>query len=557
MLEREKPVDPNLLGDETVPPNVGGEGTTESLVNVFAKDDPPCISRHEYNEGMASMKAHMKEVTDMLRILMSGSHHTATTTVTPDIPKSGEGDVISRSRDDGGNGTSSIPLTGNGSGIHAAVPPPLSFSSLPLPEPHFAHVGPPPILEKYEYPLWAFRMKNHMRGSSKELWTITEEGFHVHDRKNMTPREYRDNTLNNHALLMIQKGLKGEQENRVRKITTAKECWDYLESSIMGSSSIRSSKFDKVQDQADHFVMIDGESPEDLYQRLVALANLMTDHGSMDTDDGWIKRKFITAILPHKKQTTKVIRQSPDFSSLTAQQVLDEFVSMEILDSTADLKLARQRVTKTPSLALKAKEVQACEEEDEEDGAPEDTKHAFNEHTKYAFNEHMALASRQFWGNKKNFKTNSSSFKPKGQRIRTCFNCGNVSHFVADCPYEKREDHGGKLIRKDKSKSPLNKTFVKKKPQRVLVAQEEYFSDDDDDDEGGEVVATANIAIVTKSSPSTSLFNSPNENPRIIHKCLMAKTTSVTPHSKPFISTNPTLLDCVEEKEEPKGKRRQ
>ena len=31
----------------------------------------------------------------------------------------------------------------------------------------------------------------------------------------------------------------------------------------------------------------------------------------------------------------------------------------------------------------------------------------------------------------------------------------------------------------------------------------------------------------------------------------MAKTTSVTPHSKPFTPTNPSLLDCVEEDEEP------
>ena len=99
---------------------------------------------------------------------------------------------------------------------------------------------------------------------------------------------------------------------------------------------------------------------------------------------------------------------------------------MEILNSTADIKLAHQGVNKMPSLALKEKEVQVCVEEDEEDVGPEDTK--------YTFSEHMALASRQFWGNKKNFKSNSSSFKPKGQWIRTCFNCGNVSHFFVDCP---------------------------------------------------------------------------------------------------------------------------
>src|ERR1041385_6643980 len=105
---------------------------------------------------------------------------------------------------------------------------------------------------------------------------------------------------------------------------------------------------------------------------------------------------------------------------------------MEILSSTADTKLARQGVNKMPSHSLKAKEFQVFIEEDEEEVGPEDTT--------YAFNEHMALASRQFWGNKKNFKSNSSSFKPKGQRIRTRFNCGNVSHFVVNCPYEKRED---------------------------------------------------------------------------------------------------------------------
>ena len=184
------------------------------------------------------------------------------------------------------------------------------------------------------------------------------------------------------------------------------------------------------------------------------------DHGGKEADDMWIKRKFLKAILHFDRQTSQVIRQRLDSTSISSTEVLNEFISMGILSTTADNALARAHGTKKPSLALKAKTVLASqerEEEDEDDGFPEDTK--------YAFNEHMDLASRKFWGNKKNFKSNSSSFKPKDQRIRTCFNCGNVSHFMADCPYEKREDHGGNLIQKDKTKSPLNKNFVKKKPQ--------------------------------------------------------------------------------------------
>ena len=71
------------------------------------------------------------------------------------------------------------------------------------------------------------------------------------------------------------------------------------------------------------------------------------------------------------------------------------------------------------------------------------------------------------------------------------YNCGNVSHFVAECPYEKREDNGGKLIRKDKAKSFPNKNnFVKKPHPKGMVALEEYPSNDDDDDD---MVATTTV----------------------------------------------------------------
>ena len=92
--------------------------------------------------------------------------------------------------------------------------------------------------------------------------------------------------------------------------------------------------------------------------------------------------------------------------------------------------------------------------------------------------------------------------------MRTCYNCDNVSHFVAECPYEKREDNGGKLIRKDNAKSFPNKSnFTKKTPPKALVVQEEY-NEDEDDDEDGESIAMASVAIAT--TPRVSLFNSPN-----------------------------------------------
>ena len=115
---------------------------------------------------------------------------------------------------------------------------------------------------------------------------------------------------------------------------------------------------------------------------------------------------------------------------------------------------------------------------------------------------------------------------------------------MAECPYEKREDNGGKLIRKDKTKSfPIKNNFVKKPHPKGMVALEEYPSDDDGDDD---TVATTTVAIATTSSQKVSLFNAPNENH--ITKCLMAKgTNQVTPIIKTNIATAPSLLNCVED----------
>ena len=126
--------------------------------------------------------------------------------------------------------------------------------------------------------------------------------------------------------------------------------------------------------------MIEDEDPRELYRRLTTLAVSLRDHGSKDTDDNWIKCKFLKAM-------SSVIRQRPDFHTLSSNEVLDEFVAMRILDKTADNAVLRAQWSKKPNLALKAKAcVEEEEEEDDDESSPEDTK--------YAYHEHMALASQ-------------------------------------------------------------------------------------------------------------------------------------------------------------------
>ncbi|KAK1612453.1 hypothetical protein QYE76_036126 [Lolium multiflorum] len=103
---------------------------------------------------------------------------------------------------------------------------------------------------------------------------------------------------------------------------------------------------------------------------------------------------------------------------------------------------------------------------------------SYPEDLEYHYNDHMAFHAKTFWvdpskAKEDNIKRNNSSgFKSLGPRARSCYNCGDKRHFIAECPYEHRETHGGRLIPKDKSKDSKapNKKFYNKSDTKKHVS---------------------------------------------------------------------------------------
>ncbi|KAK1653189.1 hypothetical protein QYE76_070994 [Lolium multiflorum] len=157
----------------------------------------------------------------------------------------------------------------------------------------------------------------------------------------------------------------------------------------------------------------------------------------------------------------------------------------------------------------------------------------------------MAFHAKTFWvdpskAKEDNIKRNNSSgFKGSGPKTRSCYNCGDKRHFIAQCPYEHRETNGGRLVPKDKSKdskgkdskAPNKKFYNKgkkdKRPSRiVLMTKEEYSSDEIESSSDEEETSKEVAAIATTNIPSSSLFESPNENPHIKNAhCFMARSS--------------------------------
>ncbi|KAK1692301.1 hypothetical protein QYE76_008998 [Lolium multiflorum] len=311
--------------------------------------------------------------------------------------------------------------------------------------------------------------------ASNELWRIIVEGFKPYNPDKLTRREAVDSQLNNTALHMIQTSVGTKELSRVRHFTTAKEAWDGLAASCIGSESTRRNKYNALRNKAEGFMRLPDEDHEDMYGRLLTVAGAFRNVGATHIDDSWIKEKYIDGMMPFEPIDVKTLVGRECYPSLTSQQAVHEMQALKVLEQNShDSRNRALGMSKGSNLALVVNSV--------EEVIPQES-------------------YRASWS---------------------------------------METHGGRLIPKDKSKDskgkyskPPNKKFYNKnkkgkRPSRiVLVTKEEYSSDEiesasDDEEESSREVA----AIVTTNIPSSSLFDSPNENPQFKNAhCFMARST--------------------------------
>jgi hypothetical protein len=95
-----------------------------------------------------------------------------------------------------------------------------------------------------------------------------------------------------------------------------------------------------------------------------------------------------------------------------------------------------------------------------------------------------------------------------------CYNCGKIVHFIAQCPYERKDEDDDKK-KKDMSYKK-DKKFLKKKSYGQTHIGQEWNSSDESSKSKSDDLAT--IAIKGESSTSKSLFTNLSK-----HTCLMAK----------------------------------
>ncbi|KAK1607177.1 hypothetical protein QYE76_030850 [Lolium multiflorum] len=437
------------------------------------------------------------------------------------------------------------PRDTSGGESYNRVAPPFQSPDIPVPHPHLNIRGDPPKFSIENYNTWRFEFRSHVCSASNELWRIIQEGFKPYNPDKLTRREAVDSQLNNTALHMIQTSVGTKDLPRVRNYTTAKEAWDGLAASCIGSESTRRNKYNALKNKAEGFMRLPDEDHQDMYSRLLIVADDFRLIGATHINDSWIKEKYIECMMPYVPIDVKTLVGRECYSSLSSQDAVHEMQALKVLEQNSHDSLNRAiGMSKGNNLALV---VNPLDEVHPQEQYRASWSMSYPEDLECHYHDHMAFHAKSFWVDpskakedniKRNHKSGFTSFGPK---TRSCYNCDDKRHFIAECPYENRELHNGRLIPKDKSKESKgkyskapNKKFYnnktkkgKRHPKVVLVTREEYSSDEvassSDDEEGS---SKEMAAIVTTNIPSSSLFESPNENPHIKNAhCFMATSS--------------------------------
>jgi hypothetical protein len=299
---------------------------------------------------------------------------------------------------------------------------------------------------------------------------------------------------NAQATTVLLASLCREEYNKVSGLDNTKQIWDTLKISHEGNDVTMLTKMELVEGELGRFAMIRGEEPTQTYNRLKTLVNKIRSYGSTRWTDHDVVRLMLRSFTVLDPHLVNSIRENPRYIKMTPEEILGKFVSGRMMIKEAryvDEALNGPMLIHEPqTIALKAT------------SSRETLPSKVAQVEAVGLNENeMALVIKRFKTTLKGRKEHPNKSKTKGKR--SCFKCGKIGHFIANCPDNDSDQEQVKNGKRENKK-------VYKKAKGEAHLGKEWDSDCsscDSDDEG--LAATA----FNKSS----LF--PNER----HTCLRAK----------------------------------
>src|SRR4051812_1835314 len=93
---------------------------------------------------------------------------------------------------------------------------------------------------------------------------------------------------------------------------------------------MRRNRYDALSNEAEGFYVMEGENHEDMYCRLKTTATAFRNVGASHVDDAWIKRKYVSVLMPFESTNLKSLQGRHNYHLTTSNEVMQEMAAFKV-----------------------------------------------------------------------------------------------------------------------------------------------------------------------------------------------------------------------------------
>jgi hypothetical protein len=340
--------------------------------------------------------------------------------------------------------------------------------------------GTAPCFDGTDYATWKWMMEMYLSAMHPTIWRIVQRGYTVKDTD--SPATIQQNEHKNAlAVNAILSGLSPNERNKVYGLKTAKEIWDGLQLAHQGTPCHREFKIELLTEELGRLAMEEGETPNEMYDRLICIVNEIKGLGSKEMTDSFVVKKMVRAIAPRNPTLATIIHKQEDFAKLTPHCLLGRV--HDLIDH--DQRSSSRKKYLAPKERKEAKESSSEEESEDQ--------------------KRLHKIVKRLGKSKER------------QSRRPCYECGETGHSMANCPNKKNKGNDEK--RKENHNKKNNSKNLKKSQKGQSVIGAEWDSNDsstDSDDENDSSTDSdsddENVHMCVSGFPSWSKVSSTSKS---------------------------------------------
>jgi hypothetical protein len=161
------------------------------------------------------------------------------------------------------------------------------------------------------------------------------------------------------ATSVLLSSLDGDEYNRVMGVDVAKQIWDTLHLAHEGVDKIRKERIELLMAKLNRFVILNGEGPQEMFDRLMVIVGKIRGYGGDELDDHKVVKIMLEAYSLSNKTVVTLIRDKK-FKYFTPNDVLGRILTFDMQREEANERKklgelqAKQDDMKIKDVALKA-----------------------------------------------------------------------------------------------------------------------------------------------------------------------------------------------------------